>query len=248
MDGKVRTVWKRMQSVVTRAEVHFEVDKEERKSAKLGVLLLSTGKAVVGVVACVNSMAQTYPFEKKLKLVVLGDSCVGKTSLLFAYTGNRLLENYTATVLENWAVTVSIDQKQYTVNLFDTAGQEDYAHIRCLSYPQTDVFLMCFSLVDPKTLESCKVVWLPEIRKYVGSQTPIVLVGTKEDLVESTPPSEKVDPVTAQQVADSIGAVSFVQCSSLTLRGVKRVFDESLLAAIGRSPLEPERKPCCCIG
>lgn len=44
-----------------------------------------------------------------------------------------------------------------------------------------------------------------------------------------------------------IGAVSFVQCSSLTLRGVKRVFDESLLAAIGRTPIEPERKPCCCI-
>uniref|UniRef100_A0A914SIK5 Uncharacterized protein n=1 Tax=Parascaris equorum TaxID=6256 RepID=A0A914SIK5_PAREQ len=61
--------------------------------------------------------------EKKLKLVVLGDSCVGKTSLLFAYTENRLLENYTATVLENWAVSVTIDQKQYTVNLFDTAGQ-----------------------------------------------------------------------------------------------------------------------------
>lgn len=44
-------------------------------------------------------------------------------SLLFAYTENRLLENYTATVLENWAVSVTIDQKQYTVNLFDTAGQ-----------------------------------------------------------------------------------------------------------------------------
>uniref|UniRef100_A0A0M3KFH2 Ras-like GTP-binding protein RhoL (inferred by orthology to a D. melanogaster protein) n=1 Tax=Anisakis simplex TaxID=6269 RepID=A0A0M3KFH2_ANISI len=129
------------------------------------------------------------------------------------------LQNYTATVLENWAVSVTIDQRQYTVNLFDTAGQaskcltinekdrflqEDYAHLRCLSYPQTDVFLMCFSLVDPKTLESCRVVWLPEIRKYVGNQTPIVLVGTKEDLVDSSLPSERVDVHLAKEVANSV--------------------------------------------
>uniref|UniRef100_A0A0N5AX19 Rho-related GTP-binding protein RhoU n=1 Tax=Syphacia muris TaxID=451379 RepID=A0A0N5AX19_9BILA len=168
--------------------------------------------------------------------------------LLFAYTENRLLNTYNATVFENWAITVTIDQKRYTVNLFDTAGQEDYAHIRCLSYPHTDVFLICFSLVDPKTLDSCKEVWYPELRKYFGKDLPtIVLVGTKEDLVESVSPSQRVSSAAAQHVAHDIGAVCFVECSSLTLRGVKRVFDESFLAAIGRSPVEKSNQQCCCL-
>ncbi|KIH51143.1 hypothetical protein ANCDUO_18773, partial [Ancylostoma duodenale] len=57
---------------------------------------------------------------------------------------------------------------------------EDYGQLRCLSYPNTDVFLLCFSMVDPKTLDVCQTVWLPEIRKYAGDNVPVILVGTKK--------------------------------------------------------------------
>ena len=47
-------------------------------------------------------------------------------------------------VFDNYAVTVMIGGEPYTLGLFDTAGQEDYDRLRPLSYPQTDVFLVCF--------------------------------------------------------------------------------------------------------
>ena len=59
-------------------------------------------------------------------------------------------------VFDNYAVTVMIGGEPYTLGLFDTAGQEDYDRLRPLSYPQTDVFLVCFSVVSPSSYENVK--------------------------------------------------------------------------------------------
>lgn len=59
-------------------------------------------------------------------------------------------------VFDNYAVTVMIGGEPYTLGLFDTAGQEDYDRLRPLSYPQTDVFLVCFSVVSPSSFENVR--------------------------------------------------------------------------------------------
>lgn len=59
-------------------------------------------------------------------------------------------------VFDNYAVTVMISGEPYTLGLFDTAGQEDYDRLRPLSYPQTDVFLVCFSVVSTSSFENVK--------------------------------------------------------------------------------------------
>lgn len=64
--------------------------------------------------------------DKSLKLVVVGDSYIGKTSLLIAYTEKQFMSDYKTTIFDNWAVTVTIEQKRYTLNLFDTAGQVSF--------------------------------------------------------------------------------------------------------------------------
>ena len=63
--------------------------------------------------------------------------------------------------------------------LWDTAGQEDYDRLRPLSYPDTDVILMCFSIDSPDSLENIPEKWTPEV-KHFCPLVPIILVGNKK--------------------------------------------------------------------
>ena len=59
---------------------------------------------------------------------------------------------------------VTDDGRPVTLGLWDTAGQEDYDRLRPLSYPQTDVFLICFAVVSPASYDNINQRWLPEIK------------------------------------------------------------------------------------
>ena len=70
---------------------------------------------------------------------------------------------------------------QVELALWDTAGQEDYDRLRPLSYPDTHVILMCFSIDSPDSLENIPEKWTPEVRHFCPN-VPIILVGNKKDL------------------------------------------------------------------
>lgn len=70
---------------------------------------------------------------------------------------------------------------QVELALWDTAGQEDYDRLRPLSYPDTDVILMCFSIDSPDSLENILEKWHPEVKHFCPN-VPIVLVANKKDL------------------------------------------------------------------
>uniref|UniRef100_A0A8D2JK04 Cell division control protein 42 homolog n=1 Tax=Varanus komodoensis TaxID=61221 RepID=A0A8D2JK04_VARKO len=158
-----------------------------------------------------------------IKCVVVGDGAVGKTCLLISYTTNKFPSEYVPTVFDNYAVTVMIGGEPYTLGLFDTAGQEDYDRLRPLSYPQTDVFLVCFSVVSPSSFENVKEKWVPEITHHCP-KTPFLLVGTQIDLRDDPSTIEKlaknkqkpITPETAEKLARDLKAVKYVECSALT--------------------------------
>ena len=161
---------------------------------------------------------------------------MGKTCLLISYTTNKFPQEYVPTVFDNYAVTVMIGGEPYTLGLFDTAGQEDYDRLRPLSYPQTDVFLVCFSVVTPASFENVKEKWVPEITHHCP-KTPFLLVGTQVDLRDDAAIIEKLSktkhrPITVEQgekLARELRAVKYVECSALTQKGLKNVFDLSLI-------------------
>src|SRR5207244_12671577 len=79
------------------------------------------------------------------------------------------------------AVYHRIRVESYTLGLFDTAGQEDYDRLRPLSYPQTDVFLVCFSVTSPASFENVREKWFPEVHHHCPG-VPCLIVGTQTDL------------------------------------------------------------------
>ncbi|TID15358.1 cell division control protein 42 [Venturia nashicola] len=176
---------------------------------------------------------QANEMSPTIKCVVVGDGAVGKTCLLISYTTNKFPSEYVPTVFDNYAVTVMIGDEPYTLGLFDTAGQEDYDRLRPLSYPQTDVFLVCFSVTSPASFENVREKWFPEVHHHCPG-VPCLIVGTQVDLrddpqVRDKLMKQKMSPVTkdmGERMAKELGAVRYVECSALTQFKLKDVFDE----------------------
>ena len=127
------------------------------------------------------------------------------------------------TVFDNYTTNVMLDGKLINLGLWYTAGQGDYDRLRPLSYPNADVFLICFSLISPASFDNVLTKWSPEVKHYCPG-IPIILVGTKLDLTVNADIVKKLDkqglhPVTIQkgiELKRKIGAVKFIQCSSKT--------------------------------
>lgn len=133
----------------------------------------------------------------------------------------------------NFFLHFRIGDEPYTLGLFDTAGQEDYDRLRPLSYPQTDVFLVCFSVTSPASFENVREKWFPEVHHHCPG-VPCLIVGTQTDLREDPSVREKLakqkmTPVRkedGERMAKELGAVKYVECSALTQYKLKDVFDE----------------------
>lgn len=167
-----------------------------------------------------------------------------------------------------------VDGKVFNLGLWDTAGQEDYDRLRPLSYPQTDVFLLCFSVISTNSYNNVRDKWWPEVRHYCPD-TPVIVVGTKTDMrTDKQAMAELIKkginsslfsllsplsfarllvffvfffdgnkgsvpkgftPITTEQgetLAKQIGAKAYVECSAVTQKGLRNVFEEGVRVAM----------------
>jgi len=177
----------------------------------------------------------------EVKCVVVGDGAVGKTCMLISYTEGKFPKEYVPTVFDNYEATIIVEGKEVKFSLWDTAGQEGYARIRTLSYPKTDIFLLCFSVVNHPSFVNVKDRWYVEIKHHCPN-VPMIIVGTKTDLRtdEATLESlrkEGKSPITEEEanaMVKELQALKFLECSALTRQGLKNVFDEALTSVVCR--------------
>ena len=101
--------------------------------------------------------------------------------------------------------------------------QEQFNVIRRLAYPQTNIFLLCFNLVDQISFQNVKEKWVPELREY-APKVPIILVGLQSDERNVHPMkwsqgSQKSKPIKTEEgelLARKIGAKKYMECSACT--------------------------------
>lgn len=179
-----------------------------------------------------SSSVPSGPIQER-KLVIVGDGGCGKTSLLMVYTRKDFPKEYVPTVFENYVAEVSLDKKRIQLALWDTAGQEDYDRLRPLSYPDSDVVVLCFAIDSPASLENIHEKWAAEVAHFCGPQITKVLVGLKSDLRAQTEESdhEQRQLVTIEQgeaMASRIGAYKYIECSAKYSNNVDLVFNEAI--------------------
>ena len=188
-----------------------------------------------------------------VKVTVVGDSKVGKTWLIVRYADKDCPEENIFTRFDSNSFHIQVDNETISLSLFDTASGEDYDRLRPLAYPQTDIFLICFSILSPESFKNVKAKWLPEMIHHCPD-VPILLVGTKLDLRQDQTPIadlkvQNKTPIThdaGSQLALEIGAVKYLECSARIREGLENVFEEAVRVVLNRRrPRNGNPRPRC---
>ncbi|CAF1087752.1 unnamed protein product [Adineta steineri] len=178
---------------------------------------------------------------KTRKLVIVGDGTCGKTCLLYAFTHDTFDPKYAPTIFDTHATEIQVDRKRITLALFDTAGQEDFDRLRPLSYPDTNVVLICFSVDSPASAINTIEKWMPEVRHFCD-QCPVILVACKKDLRTDAQTIEKlkkegeaiVTNEVGRRIAAQIRADAYIECSARTHEGVQDLFLQAARLSLKR--------------
>lgn len=204
---------------------------------------------------------------KKAKMVIVGDGMIGKTCLVERFSkegdaANMQEDTYNPTTFEDRSLPVVIDEAtgdfefydntlhieddQFVLEIWDTAGQEAMESLRTLAYPNTHVFLVGFSMDKMATLENVESEWQRELNEQastcdISKNAPRILIGTKCDLRDQAlaDGQECVSYEQAYEVAKRIGCVAFIETSAVTKKNCHELQKLVLLAGVSHAAKEP---------
>ncbi|KAK2888320.1 rho-related GTP-binding protein RhoF [Channa argus] len=190
----------------------------------------------------------------ELKIVIVGDGGCGKTSLLMVYAKGDFPEKYAPSVFEKYVTTISLGTKEIQLNLYDTAGQDDYDRLRPLSYQEANLILVCFDVTNPTSYENVLIKWHPEV-KHFCRDTPVILIGCKTDLRKDRECARKLKamnlaPITytqGEEAQQHMNAELYLECSAKYKENVEDIFREATKTALAFNRKQKKRKKKICI-
>ncbi|XP_034647563.1 rho-related GTP-binding protein RhoF [Trachemys scripta elegans] len=192
--------------------------------------------------------------KKELKIVIVGDGGCGKTSLLMVYAKGAFPEKYAPSVFEKYTTSITVGNKEVILNLYDTAGQEDYDRLRPLSYQNTNMVLICYDVMNPTSYDNVLIKWYPEVSHFCRG-VPLILIGCKTDLRKDKEHLRKLmsseqEPITYNQgeaTCQQMKAQAYLECSAKCRENIEDVFKEATniaLNAMKKAKRRKERKRC----
>ena len=171
-------------------------------------------------------MTETEEDEPVYKVLLLGDSTVGKTCFLLRYTDNTFLDLHMSTIgLDYRLKTMILDnQRIVKVQLWDTAGQDKYRAITRNYYRGAHGIILLYDVTNEKTYDNIKK-WIISIKEEISDQICIVLIANKIDNVTE----RKVTKEKGEKLAETYG-IKLFECSAKTGEGI----NESVFYLVGK--------------
>ncbi len=160
-------------------------------------------------------------YDYLFKILLIGDSGVGKTSLLLRFTDDKFTESYISTIGVDFKInTIHLEDKIIKLQIWDTAGQERFKTITCSYYRGAHGIIIVYDVTDNESFNNIKQ-WLDEIRCYGMEGVCKLLVGNKCDLVKK----RVVSQLTGEEYAQSIG-IDYIETSAKKTKNVDTMFYE----------------------
>ena len=170
-------------------------------------------------------MADSEKKAPNVKVVLLGDSGVGKTCLITRYISETFEQNTASTNGASYASkNVNYDKlkKTITLDIWDTAGQEKYKALTKFFYKDAAIAILVYDITQKQSFESIKSYWYEQVKENGEKTVVLGIVGNKSDLYEQ----EEVPENEARQFAQSIGAI-FALTSAKMNTGVDALFEDA---------------------
>mmetsp|Transcript_2695 Transcript_2695/g.9413 ORF Transcript_2695/g.9413 Transcript_2695/m.9413 type:complete len:201 (-) Transcript_2695:17-619(-) len=157
-------------------------------------------------------------YDHLFKLVLIGDSGVGKSCLLLRFADDAFTESYISTIGVDFRFrTVKINKSLAKLQIWDTAGQERFRTITSAYYRGADGIIMVYDVTSRESFNHVND-WLSEVNRYASDGTCKLLVGNKSDR-----PDKVVSTEAAKEYADSLG-IPFLETSAKNASNVEEAF------------------------
>jgi small GTP-binding protein len=125
-------------------------------------------------------------YDHFFKMVLLGDSCVGKSALLVRFADDEFSGNYVSTIGVDFRFrSLRHNGKKIKLQIWDTAGQERYKTITNAYYKGANGIVLVFDLFEKETFNNLDN-WIKEVDKHAQADIPIIVIANKYDIIEDT--------------------------------------------------------------
>merc|ERR1712167_316919 len=183
------------------------------------------------------------PYDMLIKLLLIGDSGVGKSCLLCRYSDDVFNSNFITTIGIDFKIrTIELDGAKIKLQIWDTAGQERFRTITQAYYRGAMVILLVYDVTDDKTFNNIRT-WMRNIEQHANEQVVKILLGNKSDM----PEKKMVTKEQGEQLAEEFD-IQFFETSAKTNENVEEAFTAIARAIKDKKPASapeptPDKKP-----
>jgi Ras-related protein Rab-1A len=197
-------------------------------------------------------------YDYLFKLLIIGDSGVGKSCILLRFADNNFIDSYISTIGVDFKIkTIQINGKTIKLQIWDTAGQERFRTITSSYYRGANGIICVYDVTDKETFSNIKKEWLPQIERYAPEQVKTIVVGTKTDMTTKI----EIQHTDATEYFNSLNVKNY-RVSAKNGQGIDEMFNDFAqdllndmpnlkstnprgISILPVSPIEVKKEGCC---